>query len=72
MINKAILFFSIIALFSPMAQAVGEEQPIQSTKSLISPQQIDQLLQKFQPSMKPGQRTAISNMVQHISLHTSC
>jgi pheromone shutdown protein TraB len=63
MIKKLIL--STFLLISPMAHAVGEEQQIQALKSMASPQQIDMILQKFQPQMKPEQRAKLlSNIVQ--------
>jgi uncharacterized protein YfkK (UPF0435 family) len=58
------LFFLFIALLSPLAHAIGEEQRIQAVKAMITPQQINQLIQKFQPAMKPEQRTQLSNIVQ--------
>jgi hypothetical protein len=62
MINKLIL--PTFLLISPMAHAVGEELQIQALKSMVSPQQIDMILQKFQPNMKPEQRAKLSNIVQ--------
>lgn len=62
MFNKLIL--SLLLLISPLAYAVGEEQQIQAIKSMVSPQQIDMILQKFQPNMKPEQRSKLSNIVQ--------
>lgn len=62
MIGK--LFLLLMVLFTPLAHAVGEEQQIQAIKAMITPQQINQLIQKFQPSMKPEQRTQLSNIVQ--------
>ncbi len=62
MIDK--LFLLLLVLFAPLAHAVGEEQQIQAIKAMITPQQINQLIQKFQPSMKPEQRTQLSNIVQ--------
>ncbi|MGZ4997018.1 MAG: hypothetical protein ACXV8J_04185 [Methylobacter sp.] len=50
MMNKLIL--SLMLLISPMAHAVGEEQQIQALKAMVSPQQIDMILQKFQPLKK--------------------
>jgi len=47
-----------------MVLAVGEEQEISAIKSIVTPQQIELLIQKFQPSMKPDQRTKISGLVQ--------
>ncbi len=47
-----------------MAHAVGEDQQIQALKSMVSPQQIEMILQKFQPNMKPEQRAKLSNIVQ--------
>lgn len=47
-----------------MTHAVGEEQQIQAIKSMISPQQIEMIIQKFQPQMKPEQRSKLSNIVQ--------
>jgi hypothetical protein len=58
------LLFLFIALFSPLAHAIAEEQKIQAVKAMITPQQINQLIQKFQPTMKPEQRTQFSNIVQ--------
>jgi hypothetical protein len=46
------LFLLLLVLFAPLAHAVGEEQQIQAIKAMITPQQINQLIQKFQPSMK--------------------
>lgn len=60
--NKRIL--SLLLLISPMAHAVGEEQQIQALRAMISPQQIDMILQKYQPQMKPEQRAKLSNIVQ--------
>ncbi|MEI6336643.1 MAG: hypothetical protein WCS87_18960 [Methylococcaceae bacterium] len=60
--NKLIL--PLLFLISPMAHAVGEEQQIQALKALISPQQINQLIQQYQPNMKPEQRVQFSNVVQ--------
>ena len=62
MINK--LFLSLLLLFSPMALAADEIQQLQAIKSMISPQQIDIIIQKFQPQMKPEQRSQLSNIVQ--------
>lgn len=62
MIGK--LFLLLIVLFTPLAHAIGEEQQIQALKAMITPQQINLLIQKFQPSMKPEQRTQLSNIVQ--------
>jgi hypothetical protein len=47
-----------------MAHAVGEEQQIQALKSMVSPQQIEMIIQKFQPQLKPEQRAKLSNIVQ--------
>jgi hypothetical protein len=58
------LIFLLISLFAPLAHAIGEEQQIQAIKAMITPQQINQLIQKFQPSMKPEQRKQFSNIVQ--------
>ncbi len=58
------LFLSLFLLFSPMAHAVNEELQIQAIKSMVSPQQIDMILQKFQPNMKPEQRSKLFNIVQ--------
>jgi hypothetical protein len=65
MINKkrTILILSLLA-FTSVAQAADEAPSLQGMKAIISPQQIDMLLQKFQPSMKEGQRNQISNLVQ--------
>lgn len=60
--NKLIL--SLFLLISPMTHAAGEEQQIQAIKSMISPQQIEMIIQKFQPQMKPEQRSKLSNIVQ--------
>lgn len=62
MINK--LTLSLLLLISPMAHAVGEEQQIQALKAMVSPQQIDMILQKFQPNLKPEQRAKLFNIVQ--------
>ena len=62
MSNK--LFLSLILLFSPMTQAADEVQQLQAIKSMVSPQQIDMILQKFQPQMKPDQRSQLANVVQ--------
>ena len=59
------LFILLMVLFAPLAHAIGEEQQIQAIKAMITPQQINQLIQKFLPSMKPDQRTQLSNIVQH-------
>jgi hypothetical protein len=58
------LFFLLMALFAPLVHAIGEEQQIQAIKAMITPQQINQIIQKFQPSMKPEQRKQFSNIVQ--------
>ena len=63
MIYKPFLF--LMVLFAPLAHAICEEQQIQAIKAMITPQQINQLIQKFLPSMKPDQRTQLSNIVQH-------
>ena len=62
MINK--LFLSLILILSPMAVAADDIQQLQIIKSMISPQQIDKIIQKFQPQMKPEQRSQLSNIVQ--------
>ncbi len=62
MTNK--LFLSLLLLFSPMVLAADEIQQLQAIKSMISPQQIDIIIQKFQPQMKPEQRSQLSNIVQ--------
>ena len=63
MIYKLILFLMVV--FAPLAHAIGEEQQIQAIKAMTTPQQINQLIQKFLPSMKPDQRTQLFNIVQH-------
>lgn len=62
MINKALLLF--ILLFSSIIHAAGEDQQLQRIKSMISPQQIEMIIQKFQPQMKPEQRSKLSKIVQ--------
>jgi len=62
MINKALLLF--ILLFSSIIRAAGEDQQLQRIKSMISPQQIEMIIQKFQPQMKPEQRSKLSKIVQ--------
>jgi len=47
-----------------MALAVGEEPSLSAIKSLVTPQQIELLIQKFQPSMKAEQRTKLSGLIQ--------
>ncbi len=64
MINKLLVILILSLLLSPMAQAVGEEQSLSALKSLVTPQQIELLIQKFQPAMKPEQRTQLSGLVQ--------
>lgn len=64
MINKLLVILILSVLLSPMAQAVGEEQSLSALKSLVTPQQIELLIQKFQPTMKPEQRTQLSGLVQ--------
>lgn len=58
------LILSLFLLISPLTHAAGEEQQLNAVKAMISPQQIDMLLQKLQPNMKPEQRTQMSNIVQ--------
>ena len=58
------IFLSFMLLFSPMTQAADELAQLQVLKSMISPQQIDIIIQKFQPQMKPEQRSQLSNIVQ--------
>ncbi len=64
MINKLLVILILSVLLSSMAQAVGEEQSLSALKSLVTPQQIELLIQKFQPTMKPEQRTQLSGLVQ--------
>ncbi len=64
MIIKPLVLLVLSAIISPMVQAVGEEQSLSSIKSLVTPQQIELLIQKFQPTMKPEQRTQLSGLVQ--------
>jgi len=64
LINQSLIFLLLGAIVSPMALAIGEEQSLLAIKSLVSPQQIEQVIQKFQPNMKPEQRTQISRLVQ--------
>lgn len=47
-----------------MAHAVADEQQVQALKSLISPQQINQLIKQYQPNMKPEQRIQFSSVVK--------
>ncbi|MCX7066940.1 MAG: hypothetical protein NTW85_04535 [Methylococcales bacterium] len=58
--NKAILFFLLITLFSPISQALN----IELLRAIITPKQIDMLIQKYQPSMQPSQRNRLSQLVQ--------
>ena len=62
--NKPLTLLLLGALFSPMALAVGEEQSLSAIKSLVTPQQLELLIQKFQPTLKPEQRTQLSGLVQ--------
>ena len=64
MIIKPLVLLVLSAIISPMAQAVGEESSLSSIKSLVTPQQIELLIQKFQPTMKPEQRAQLSGLVQ--------
>ena len=64
LINKYVLFILLSILVSPMVLAVGEEQAISAIKSIVTPQQTELLIQKFQPTMKPEQRTKLSGLVQ--------
>lgn len=64
LINKSLILLILSVLLSPMAQAVGEEPSLSAIKSLVTPQQIELLIQKFQPTMKPEQRTQLSGLVQ--------
>ncbi|WP_031438521.1 hypothetical protein [Methylobacter tundripaludum] len=61
---KKLIVSLLLLIISPMAHAVGEEQQIQAIKAMVSPQQIDMILQKFQPNLKPEQRSKLSNIVQ--------
>ena len=64
LINKSLIILILSLLVSPMAKAVGEEQSSSAIKSLVTPQQLELLIQKFQPTMKPEQRTQLSGLVQ--------
>ncbi len=64
MMNKLLIIFILSTLVNSMAQAAGEEQSLAAIKSLATPQQIDLLLQKFQPAMKAEQRAKLSGLVQ--------
>ncbi len=61
--NKIILTLSLMAVFTTNSRA-SDELAVQAIKAQITPQQIDGLIQKFQPSMKAGQRSQIANMIQ--------
>ena len=64
LINKSLIILILSIVVSPMAKAVGEEQSLSAIKSLVTPQQLELLIQKFQPNMKPEQRTQLSGLVQ--------
>ncbi len=64
LINKSLIILILSLLLSPVAFAVGEEQSLSAIKSLVTPQQLELLIQKFQPNMKPEQRTQLSGLVQ--------
>jgi len=64
LINKSLIFFLLAVFVSPITQAIGEEQSLLAIKSLVTPQQIELVIQKFQPTMKPEQRTKLSGLVQ--------
>jgi hypothetical protein len=64
LINKSLIILILSVLVSPMALAVGEEPSLSVIKSLVTPQQLELLIQKFQPNMKPEQRTQLSGLVQ--------
>ena len=58
------LILSLFLLISPFVHAADEELQIQAIKSMVPPQQIEMIIQKFQPQMKPEQRSKLSNIVQ--------
>jgi len=64
MINKLLVILILSVCINSMAQAADEEKSLAAIKSLASPQQLDLLIQKFQPTMKPEQRAKLSGLVQ--------